>query len=64
MSTCGVEAAETGESDARKRGSECSARDETVDEAQYVVPHHTGLRGKSQCKGSRSRLQRLDIMKQ
>ena len=34
----GVEAAETGESDARERGRECCARDGTVDVAQYVIP--------------------------
>ena len=33
----GVEAAETGESDARKHGRECCARDETVGVAQYVI---------------------------
>ena len=34
----GVEAAETGESDARERGRECCARDGTVGVAQYVIP--------------------------
>jgi hypothetical protein len=33
----GVEAAETGESDARERGRECCARDGTVGVAQYVI---------------------------
>jgi len=52
----GAEAAETGESDARERGRECCARDETVDVAQYVVCHFTGLREKSQRNGDRGRL--------
>ncbi len=52
----GVEAAETGESDARERGRECCARDGTVGVAQYVVPHLTGIRGRSQRNGHRNRL--------
>ena len=50
----GVEAAETGESDARERRREYCARDGTVGVAQNVVTYLTGLRGKSQCIGHRS----------
>ena len=42
----GVEAAETRESDAQERGRECSARDETVGVAQYVIAYPTARRGK------------------
>ena len=42
----GVEAAGTGESDARERGRECCARDGTVGVAQYVMPTLQGTEGR------------------
>ena len=47
----GVEAAETGESDARERGRECCARDGTVGVAQYVSYYSTGHRGEESMRG-------------
>jgi hypothetical protein len=41
----GVEAAETGESDAQGHDSECSANDGTVGVAHYVTAYPTGGRG-------------------
>jgi len=48
----GVEAAETGESDAPERERECCARDGTVDEAQYVIVYCTGHREEESMSGS------------